>query len=81
MWGNFWAAVGGASLVFAFGIYTPVYPFVREHLPVPGSFHFPVNYLRRFLHGSGRWRRSRLGCAAIKDDIRCLFPIVLASAT
>ena len=45
VWGNFWAAIGGASLLFAFGIYTPVYPFLREHLPVLGSFRFPVRYL------------------------------------
>lgn len=44
-WGLFWVIVGAASLIGAFGSYTPIYPFLRDHLPVLGSFRFPVKYL------------------------------------
>jgi hypothetical protein len=44
-WGVFWAAAGGVSIVLAFGVYTPVYPFLRDHLPIIASFRFPVKYL------------------------------------
>ena len=41
----FWVAAGLASLVAAFGAYTPVYPIFRDHVPLFGSFRFPVKYL------------------------------------
>jgi hypothetical protein len=44
-WGIFWAAAGGVSIVLAFGIYTPIYPFLRDHVPLIASFRFPVKYL------------------------------------
>jgi hypothetical protein len=44
-WSTFWAATAGVALIGAFGTYTPIYPFVRDHLPVLGSFRFPVKYL------------------------------------
>ena len=44
-WASFWVAAGIASLVFAFGKYTPIYPFLQRHLPLLGSFRFPVKYL------------------------------------
>ncbi len=44
-WGMFWAAAGGTSIVLAFGVYTPVYPFLRDHIPVLAAFRFPVKYL------------------------------------
>jgi hypothetical protein len=47
-WGIFWAATAGVSLVLAFGVYTPVFPFLRDHLPVISSFRFPVKYLVAF---------------------------------
>ena len=36
------------SIVLAFGVNTPVYPFLRDHLPVLASFRFPVKYLAAF---------------------------------
>jgi len=47
-WGSFWAAAGGMSIVLAFGVHTPVYPFLRDHLPILASFRFPVKYLAGF---------------------------------
>jgi hypothetical protein len=44
-WSLFWIACGAAGLVCAFGGYTPIYPFFRHHLPLLGSFRFPVKYL------------------------------------
>jgi len=44
-WSVFWAAAGGVSIVLAFGMYTPIYPFLQAHVPVLGSFRFPVKYL------------------------------------
>ncbi len=44
-WGVFWACAGAASLVSAFGAYTPVYPFLRDHLPLLPSLRFPAKYL------------------------------------
>jgi hypothetical protein len=44
-WTVFWTGVGAASLLSAFGAYTPVYPFVRDHLPVLPSLRFPAKYL------------------------------------
>lgn len=44
-WALFWVVCGAAGLVCAFGGYTPVYPFFRDHLPLLGSFRFPVKYL------------------------------------
>ncbi len=43
-WSIFWTAAGAIALVAAFGGHTPVYPFVRDHLPVLGWFRFPVKY-------------------------------------
>ncbi len=36
------------SIVLAFGVNTPVYPFLRDHLPILASFRFPVKYLAAF---------------------------------
>ena len=47
-WSAFWTIAGVAALVAAFGGHTPVYPFLREHLPVLGWFRFPVKYLAVF---------------------------------
>jgi hypothetical protein len=44
-WSTFWSAAGAAALIGAFGVYTPIYPFLRDHLPVLSSFRFPVKYL------------------------------------
>ena len=44
-WSLFWLVCGGSGLVCAFGGYTPIYPFLRDHLPLLGSFRFPVKYL------------------------------------
>jgi hypothetical protein len=44
-WGIFWAVVAAAALVGAFGSYTPIYPFIRDRLPLLSSFRFPVKYL------------------------------------
>ena len=47
-WGMLWAATAGVSIVLAFGVYTPIYPFLRDHLPLIASFRFPVKYLVAF---------------------------------
>jgi len=44
-WAAFWIGAGAASLLSAFGTYTPVYPFVRDHLPLLSSLRFPAKYL------------------------------------
>jgi hypothetical protein len=44
-WSVFWVGAGAASLLSAFGAYTPVYPFVRDHLPLLPSLRFPAKYL------------------------------------
>jgi len=44
-WRQCWVLAAVAGLIGAFGIYTPIYPFVRDHVPVLGSFRFPVKYL------------------------------------
>jgi len=44
-WTMFWVAAAIGSLLLGFGKYTPIYPFLRDHLPVLGSFRFPVKYL------------------------------------
>jgi len=44
-WTLFWTMAGAASMVGAFGAYTPVYPFLRDHLPLLASFRFPVKYM------------------------------------
>lgn len=44
-WSLFWSLTAAVALVGAFGLYTPIYPFLREHLPLLGSFRFPVKYL------------------------------------
>ena len=44
-WSAFWIPAGMASLISAFGAYTPVYPFVRDHLPLLPSLRFPAKYL------------------------------------
>jgi hypothetical protein len=44
-WTGFWGIAAMAALIGAFGIYTPIYPFVRDHLPFLASFRFPVKYL------------------------------------
>jgi Bacterial membrane protein YfhO len=44
-WSLFWVVAAAAALSGSFGMYTPIYPFLREHLPLLGSFRFPVKYL------------------------------------
>jgi len=44
-WRLFWVASGFAGLIAAFGAYTPIYPLVRDYVPLVGSFRFPVKYL------------------------------------
>lgn len=44
-WRLFWVAAGLVSLIAAFGAYTPIYPLFRDHVPLFGSFRFPVKYL------------------------------------
>ena len=44
-WTLFWTGAGAASLLSAFGAYTPVYPFLRDHLPLLSSLRFPAKYL------------------------------------
>lgn len=44
-WSMFWVIAAAAALSGSFGMYTPIYPFLREHLPLLGSFRFPVKYL------------------------------------
>jgi hypothetical protein len=44
-WTLFWIAAGATSLLSAFGAHTPVYPFVRDHLPLLPYFRFPATYL------------------------------------
>ena len=44
-WTVFWIGAGAISLLSAFGAYTPVYPFLRDHLPLLPSLRFPAKYL------------------------------------
>jgi hypothetical protein len=44
-WRLFWVFAGLAGLIAAFGAYTPIYPIVRDYVPLFGSFRFPVKYL------------------------------------
>ena len=44
-WARFWGTVIVVAVFFAFGAYSPVYPFVRDFVPVLSSFRFPVKYL------------------------------------
>ncbi len=44
-WTVFWTGAGAGSLLSAFGAYTPVYPFFRDHLPLLPSLRFPGKYL------------------------------------
>ena len=43
-WTTFWSGAAAVALVGAFGTYTPVYPFLREHLPLLNAFRFPAKY-------------------------------------
>ena len=44
-WLLFWVAAAAVSVTCAFGTTTPIYPFLRDHLPLLRSFRFPVKYL------------------------------------
>jgi len=44
-WARFWSATAVLAVFAAMGGNTPVYPVVRDYLPVIGSFRFPVKYL------------------------------------
>ncbi len=44
-WSGFWVTAGVVALAAAFGPHTPFYPFLQAHLPVIGSFRYPVKYL------------------------------------
>jgi hypothetical protein len=41
----FWVSAGVVSIVASFGSYTPIYPFLRDHVPPFGFFRFPVKYI------------------------------------
>jgi hypothetical protein len=43
-WTLFWVVAGAIAFIGALGANTPIYPFVRDHLPVLGSFRFPAKY-------------------------------------
>jgi hypothetical protein len=44
-WTLFWFGAGAVSLLSAFGAHTPVYPFLRDHLPLLPSLRFPAKYM------------------------------------
>jgi hypothetical protein len=44
-WRLFWVTAGLAGLVASFGAYTPAYAAFRDHVPLFGSFRFPVKYI------------------------------------
>jgi len=44
VWSMFWLSAGIAALCGALGTYTPVYPFLRDHVSVLASFRFPAKY-------------------------------------
>ncbi len=44
-WRLFWILGGAASLIGAFGSHTPIYPFVRDHVPLLAAFRFPAKYM------------------------------------
>lgn len=44
-WAWFWVIAAAAALVAAFGAFTPIYPFLQAHVPLVGSFRYPVKYL------------------------------------
>lgn len=44
-WSGFWIAAAVVALAAAFGTYTPFFPFLQAHVPVIGSFRFPVKFL------------------------------------
>ena len=44
-WRLFWVLAGLTSVVASFGAYTPIYPIFRDHVPLVGSFRFPVKYI------------------------------------
>ena len=44
-WSLFWTIAGAASLVGAFGAHTPIYPFLRDHLPLLAAFRYPAKYM------------------------------------
>ena len=44
-WSLFWTIAGAASLIGAFGAHTPVYPFLRDHLPLLAAFRYPAKYM------------------------------------
>ena len=44
-WTTFWVGTAAIAVIGAFGTYTPIYPLLRDHLPVVSSFRFPVKYL------------------------------------
>ena len=44
-WTVFWTSAGAASVLSAFGAHTPVYPFLRDYVPLLASLRFPAKYL------------------------------------
>jgi hypothetical protein len=44
-WRLFWLTTGFVGVIAAFGSYTPIYPFLRDHVPPFTSFRFPVKYI------------------------------------
>lgn len=44
-WRAFWLCAALLSLLAAFGSYTPIFAFLRQHVPPFSSFRFPVKYL------------------------------------
>ena len=43
-WSMFWLSAGAVALCGALGTHTPIYPFLRDHVPVLASFRFPAKY-------------------------------------
>ena len=68
-WGIFWAAVGGASVVLAFGVHTPVFPWLRDNLPLVSCFA-SRQIPRLPWAGAFRGRGGRLGCALVPSERR-----------
>lgn len=44
-WRLVWVITALVGIIAAFGAYTPIYPIFRDHVPLFGSFRFPVKYL------------------------------------
>lgn len=43
-WARFWACAAAVALIGAFGTHTPIYPFLRDQLPMLQLLRFPAKY-------------------------------------